>query len=243
VRAVTIVIASLLSHHLVGSLSVTRLKAGVVLFRANLQFLLILFRTDCVFSPNDRLLLTGVSVKKNAGPGKLVLLDRTDLEVVSELSIAESVSFAAVVFFFVCSYYETTKSHYQHVLFCSQSVVRCIWHPKLNQIVVGTGDGDVKVLYDPDRSSRGAKLCVVKKRKKINQAEVFIRHKIITRKCQALQICRFRASWLIAWARIYLCCFAMARKTGRRRVIPIFVQTRTAKHCFRVWKKHLTGAK
>ncbi|CAK8681377.1 WD repeat-containing protein 70-like [Clavelina lepadiformis] len=106
--------------------------------------------TDCVFSPNEKLLMTGVSVRKGEGQGKLVFLDRNDLEVVNEMNVANS------------------------------SVVRCLWHAKLNQIVLGTGDGDVKVLYDADRSFRGAKLCVVKKRKKINHAEVFVRHKIIT---------------------------------------------------------------
>lgn len=35
-----------------------------------------------------------------------------------------------------------------------QSVVRCLWHPKLNQIMVGTGNGLVKVYYDPVKSHR-----------------------------------------------------------------------------------------
>lgn len=106
--------------------------------------------TDCAFSPNGKLVMTGISVRKGQGPGKLVFLDSNDLEIVNEMEVSES------------------------------SVIRCIWHPKLNQIIVGTGDGNVKVLYDPKRSFRGAKLCVVKKRQKTNHAEVFIRHKIIT---------------------------------------------------------------
>lgn len=35
-----------------------------------------------------------------------------------------------------------------------QSVVRCLWHPKLNQIMVGTGNGLAKVYYDPVKSQR-----------------------------------------------------------------------------------------
>lgn len=35
-----------------------------------------------------------------------------------------------------------------------QSVVGCLWHPKLNQLMVGTGNGLVKVYYDPVKSQR-----------------------------------------------------------------------------------------
>lgn len=49
-------------------------------------------RTDCVFSPNDKLIMTGLSVRKGEGPGKLVFLDRNDLEVMTEMSIGNSVS-------------------------------------------------------------------------------------------------------------------------------------------------------
>lgn len=35
-----------------------------------------------------------------------------------------------------------------------QSVVRCIWHPKLNQMVVGCGDGKTRLFYDPAKSHR-----------------------------------------------------------------------------------------
>lgn len=33
-------------------------------------------------------------------------------------------------------------------------MVRCLWHPKLNQIMVGTGNGLAKVYYDPNKSQR-----------------------------------------------------------------------------------------
>ena len=37
---------------------------------------------------------------------------------------------------------------------CHQSVVRCLWHPKLNQMVLGCGDGRVHLYYDPKKSHR-----------------------------------------------------------------------------------------
>lgn len=40
-----------------------------------------------------------------------------------------------------------------------QSVVRCLWHPKLNQIMVGTGNGLAKVYYDPNKSQRYSPCC------------------------------------------------------------------------------------
>lgn len=49
------------------------------------------YRTDCIFSPNDRMVLTGTSVKKE-GDGKLLFLDRESLDTVSEITVAESVS-------------------------------------------------------------------------------------------------------------------------------------------------------
>ncbi|KAJ8787515.1 hypothetical protein J1605_023000 [Eschrichtius robustus] len=61
-----------------------------------------------------------------------------------------------------------------------QSVVRCLWHPKLNQIMVGTGNGLAKVYYDPNKSQRGAKLCVVKTQRKAKQAETLTQDYIIT---------------------------------------------------------------
>lgn len=49
-----------------------------------------------------------------------------------------------------------------HQMAMERRVTALQWHPKLNQIFVGTGDrtaGGVHVLYDPRRSTRGALLC------------------------------------------------------------------------------------
>uniref|UniRef100_A0A6I8S7F5 WD repeat-containing protein 70 n=1 Tax=Xenopus tropicalis TaxID=8364 RepID=A0A6I8S7F5_XENTR len=80
--------------------------------------------TDCCFSPDDKLLITGTSVKRGGGDGKLMFFDVGTFQKVYEIQVTEA------------------------------SVVRCLWHPKLNQIMVGTGNGLAKVYYDPNRSQR-----------------------------------------------------------------------------------------
>ncbi|XP_064604779.1 WD repeat-containing protein 70-like [Liolophura sinensis] len=106
--------------------------------------------TDCLFSPDDRLVVTGLSVKKNEAAGKLVFLDRETLDIAHSMDVTTS------------------------------SVVRCVWHPKLNQIVVGCGNGKVKLYYDPKKSQRGAMLCVVKTKRKTKHVEVMADKHIIT---------------------------------------------------------------
>ncbi|XP_033502022.1 WD repeat-containing protein 70 [Epinephelus lanceolatus] len=106
--------------------------------------------TDCCFSPDDKLLVTGTSVKKEEGNGKLVFFERASFQKVYEIEVTNA------------------------------SVVRCLWHPKLNQIMVGTGNGLAKVYYDPVKSHRGAKLCVVKSQRKQKQAETLTQDYIIT---------------------------------------------------------------
>ena len=46
--------------------------------------------------------------------------------------------------------------------------------------MVGTGNGLAKVYYDPNKSQRGAKLCVVKTQRKAKQAETLTQDYIIT---------------------------------------------------------------
>ena len=107
---------------------------------------------NCTFSPNTKMLVTGVSVPRNAEgkQGKLIFLDKTNLEVVNELALSEG------------------------------SVLKTVWNDRINQIFATTSTGDIHVLYDVDKSIKGAKLCVVKKRKKINQVEMMVRRKVIT---------------------------------------------------------------
>lgn len=106
--------------------------------------------TDCVFSPDDQMIITGLSVKKNAGKGKLLFYERNTLTKLSELEISDT------------------------------SVVRCLWHPKLNQMVASCADGQVKLFYDPKKSQRGAMLSVVKAERKSRQIKVMTTQQIIT---------------------------------------------------------------
>ncbi|XP_046450352.1 WD repeat-containing protein 70-like [Daphnia pulex] len=105
--------------------------------------------TNCAFSPNDRLLLTGTSFEKGESGGKVVFLDRNTFERVHEIDVP--------------------KSH----------VVRTLWHPKLNQIIIGAGDGNIHLYYDVAKSHNGAKLCLGKP-KKIRQHDVMSTVRVIT---------------------------------------------------------------
>ena len=82
--------------------------------------------------------------------GKLVFLDKTNFEKVCEMEIG--------------------KSH----------AIRALWHPKLNQMMVGSGDGVVRMYYDPQRSLNGAKLCVVKTKTKAKTTHYVSTQHIIT---------------------------------------------------------------
>uniref|UniRef100_A0A1B6M4Z0 Uncharacterized protein n=1 Tax=Graphocephala atropunctata TaxID=36148 RepID=A0A1B6M4Z0_9HEMI len=106
--------------------------------------------TDCTFSPDDNLIVTGQSKKRDEPNGKLLFYDRNNLQKVKEISV--------------------TESH----------VIKAVWHPKLQQIFVGAGNGIVKVYYDELKSIRGAKLCATKTRKKTKQIEVVAAQQIIT---------------------------------------------------------------
>ncbi|XP_069740693.1 WD repeat-containing protein 70 isoform X2 [Narcine bancroftii] len=106
--------------------------------------------TDCCFSPDDKLLVTGTSVQKGQGSGKLLFFDRETFRKLYEIEVTDA------------------------------SVIRCLWHAKLNQIMVGTGNGLAKVYYHPVKSQRGAKLCVVKTKRKAKQSQTVTQDYIIT---------------------------------------------------------------
>ncbi|ORY93643.1 WD40-repeat-containing domain protein [Syncephalastrum racemosum] len=106
--------------------------------------------TNVVFSPDEKLILTGTSVPKGQGNGQLVMLDRETLEVQRSIDVSQS------------------------------SVVRVLWHPRINQIITGSQDGCVRVFYSPDYSDRGAKLCVVKEAKKAAVDDYEINRPVIT---------------------------------------------------------------
>ena len=90
--------------------------------------------TDCWFSPDEKVVMTGTSVKR--GSGELVFFDANTFDELYRFSVGES------------------------------SVSKILWHPKLNQIVVGCSNGIAKVYYSPNLSSRGALLCAAKPRRR-----------------------------------------------------------------------------
>nr|KAG5694209.1 hypothetical protein BaRGS_027185 [Batillaria attramentaria] len=106
--------------------------------------------TDCVFSPDDKMIITGTSMDRGDKYGKAIFFERETMNKVYEMQMEGA------------------------------SVVRCLWHPKLNQMVLGCGDGQVHLYYDPKKSHRGAILCVVRKKRKAKQEEVVVNEHIIT---------------------------------------------------------------
>ena len=107
-------------------------------------------QTDVLFSPDDRLVVTGTSMEKGEKGGKLVFFEKDTFNKAFEMTVGNS------------------------------HVIRAAWHPKLNQILVGSGDGVVRVFYDMQKSFRGAKLCVVKKRTEAKQVNYIATQRIIT---------------------------------------------------------------
>ncbi|KAI4471487.1 gastrulation defective protein 1-related [Holotrichia oblita] len=105
--------------------------------------------TDCIFSPNDKIVITATSAKKDDDYGNLLFYDTTTFELMRKLNI---------------------DSH----------VIKVLWHPKLNQIFVGNGNGIIKCFYDDRRSLRGATLCAKKVQKRIQHAEIVSSQQVIT---------------------------------------------------------------
>ena len=106
--------------------------------------------TDCMFSPDDSMVITGESLAKGQESGRILFYNAKTFDVVHEIAV--------------------TNSH----------VIKTLWHPKLNQIFVGCGNGTVKAYYDSKKSMRGAKLCVVKTRHKQKHIEMMSTQQIIT---------------------------------------------------------------
>jgi hypothetical protein len=59
-------------------------------------------------------------------------------------------------------------------------LIKALWHPRLNQLMVGSASGDVTVFYDPNKSNNGAKLCVVRTASKAKQTSYVANMPIIT---------------------------------------------------------------
>ncbi|KAJ1915595.1 hypothetical protein H4219_004233 [Mycoemilia scoparia] len=92
-------------------------------------------QTNIIYSPDEKYILTGVGVKRGQGMGYIKVFDSKSLELVKDVPVTEA------------------------------SVIQVLWHPKLNQLAAGSSDGNVTVWYDPEKSIKGATLCVTKKSK------------------------------------------------------------------------------
>ena len=76
--------------------------------------------------------------------------------------------------------------HHQNLipfsLSLSQSVIRTLWHPKLNQIFIGSSSGDVKVLYSDKYSHRGPKMSLTKRKRGRMETMTSLGMRVLTRK-------------------------------------------------------------
>ncbi|KAG1683997.1 WD repeat-containing protein 70 [Nymphon striatum] len=107
-------------------------------------------RTSCGFSPNDKIIFTGTSLDRGAASSQLVFLDRDTFKPVHDINVPET------------------------------GVVSIAWHPKLNQIILGLGNGNVKMYYSPSRSANGAKVCGTKIKRKVRDVESVGQSQILT---------------------------------------------------------------
>lgn len=106
--------------------------------------------TDCCFSPDDSMVVTGESLPRGEKVAHVLIYSAKTFGLVSKIPV--------------------TDSH----------VIKTLWHPKLNQIFVGCGNGVIKCFYDEKRSMRGAKLCVAKTYRKKKHPELVGVAQVIT---------------------------------------------------------------
>eukprot|EP00271_Cylindrocystis_brebissonii_P004926 TRINITY_DN16869_c0_g1_i2.p1 TRINITY_DN16869_c0_g1~~TRINITY_DN16869_c0_g1_i2.p1 ORF type:complete len:815 (-),score=192.18 TRINITY_DN16869_c0_g1_i2:440-2884(-) len=104
-------------------------------------------QTNLAWSPDERLLVTGTSAEQGTSGGQLVFFDKDRLELVRRTGVHE------------------------------RSVVKVLWHPRLNQIFATSGDkkeGATHILYDPALSERGALSCVARAPRKARAEDISI---------------------------------------------------------------------
>ncbi|VEN41924.1 unnamed protein product [Callosobruchus maculatus] len=106
--------------------------------------------TDAIFSPNDAMVVTGMSLQKGDTAGMALFYRTPDLTPIRKMQVSES------------------------------HTIKFFWHPKLNQIFVGTGNGLIKCYYDEKRSLRGATLCAVKVHRRAQHSEIVSTQQVIT---------------------------------------------------------------
>ncbi|CAI5968688.1 unnamed protein product [Closterium sp. NIES-64] len=93
-------------------------------------------QTNVAWSPDERLFFTGTSAEKGGRGGQLHFYSKESLDLVRVTGVSPD-----------------------------QSVVRVLWHARLNQIFATCGNkkaGGTHILYDPTLSERGALVCVAR---------------------------------------------------------------------------------
>ncbi|KAG9101497.1 hypothetical protein FS749_006400 [Ceratobasidium sp. UAMH 11750] len=105
--------------------------------------------TSAIFSPDEKYVVTGAAAVPGRAPGRLLFMRRDGAEGEGGLTPARSVLLGEKV-----------------------SAVKVVWHSKINQVLASLSDGSVRVLYSPNASTNGAKLCVTRAPKKVTIEDV-----------------------------------------------------------------------
>lgn len=102
-------------------------------------------KTNVCVSPDEKMLLTGTSVRKGFAYGMMMGFDVVTGDAVCQTAISKD------------------------------SVISVNWHPSLNQIIVGSADSNIRILYDPTLSHRGitTSLTKLEKRRPLDHGLVF----------------------------------------------------------------------
>ena len=99
--------------------------------------------TNIIYSPDEKYILTGLSVKRDSTDGgRLMFLNRDTLKIERDVPVGTG------------------------------SVIRTIWNPRINQIVCSSSDNGTYVLYDPKVSTRGAVMSV-NKQVKVQKDDIY----------------------------------------------------------------------
>lgn len=93
-------------------------------------------KTAITISPNEKMLLTGTSVRQGYGFGFITGFSTVNGEKLCEIPISKT------------------------------SVIALTWHHQLNQIFVGSADAKITVLYDPELSQNGAMRSITRQEKR-----------------------------------------------------------------------------
>ncbi|CAK9293618.1 unnamed protein product [Gordionus sp. m RMFG-2023] len=132
--------------------------------------------TNCVFSPNDRLICTATSSDPKLNiSGKLIFLEK-DLSKENPIDTSTIIEELDLTSRINNEQNENTDKESSDINEKFETDggyliggVRVGWQPRLNQIALSCTDGCVKVFYDPDVSHNGALLCAHLKRIKRKQ--------------------------------------------------------------------------